>query len=116
MVKEQARYVASMGGWGAIREADEIYNGLNLDILRAYRDEYPGAVMGDFNYEGKPDVFQSIPEKDEDIRNFCCDFVLPEKNKELENLIVGFRTGKGECEKTLLASVEELGGEYFIWF
>ena len=114
LVQRQVEYVKANGGYACLWEADDTYNSLNFEILRAYKECHTGSKMGsvfDLGHHG----IEDIPD---DLRNFCCDFVVPETDDELEKLVYGIRTGHYSSNgvRLLQKAVEDLGGEWFIWY
>ena len=80
VVKEQNAYVASLGGYKELLEADEIYNGDNLKILMEYNVRHPDSVIGYINTKGNG-IYE--PLCDENVyKCWGCDFVIRKPDDE----------------------------------
>lgn len=114
LIMEQERYALMNGGYDSIHEADDTYNDMNRKIIREFVKENPKAVMG--KYSGFPNgcFFKEIDT--DELRNFCCDFVLPEPNDGIKNAIDKMG-GNGFPNYALIYElITALGGVCFIWF
>lgn len=123
--KRQYRYVRESGGWLALREADNTSNNLNREIIVALKQIHGRLYLGHINIygddrrvrvcAGKKSVYEEYT--GQEIYNFHCDFAVPGADETLAELI---RTWNREAEPRvidqIMARVDELGGEHFVWF
>ncbi len=126
--KKQRDYIQSTGGYGELREADEIYNDLNREIIRCFLMRYGKAFMGDVNfYDEKRDKITrgeaSVYEKytGQMVYNFGCSFVVPTQDEELEKMIRAWNSDdqlpkNPEAVKKIMNRVDRLGGIHLIWY
>ena len=111
MMHDQMNYVYSNGGYLGIKEADDILNDSNREIIEKYKELFPDAVMG--KYTGDGDIFKKPEGR---LYNFCCDFVLPGPDKDVEANVLKWR------EKTdyialnnAINAIGKAGGQILIW-
>lgn len=122
--RKRYQYLASIGGIGWLREADDVYNDINREQIAAFKDTFGSAFLGRINFQGeqhkevvagKRSVFEEyVGQK---IYNFGCDFVVPAKDDVLEKLIRDWNAGiytKGAIDK-IFERIEELGGFNLLW-
>lgn len=125
--RQQNQYVAISGGYGAIREADNDYNDLNRKLILAFHEKHGCAYMGNVNFHGEQNIAVVNGEKSiyeeytgQKIYNFHCTFVVPTPDKELEQMIRQWNSGKLPLNVSLLDKImdriKEIGGMNMIWF
>ena len=126
LVRKQRRYVVSCGGYENIKEADDIYNDLNREIIKAYKVEHGNAVLGSYLYygdeaerirDGKESPYTEY--KDQSIANFSCDFILPKEDPyvtEIIRLWNSARIYRGMLHSELVERVEAAGGMMIVWY
>ena len=127
--KKITEYVMTRGGYGNIREADEIYNDLNREQIAALLKMHGKIYLGKRNIwdktereeimNGTRSVYTEYTGGP--IRNFACDFAVPVKDELLEELIREWNIDETLPKKWSDASkatdrVEEIGGINFVWF
>ena len=92
--KTQFDYVRGTGGFLALREADDTYNNLNREQLRALKMMHGRLWLGSINFfgdkrkkvmAGNEDIYEEL--LDQMVYNFGCDFAVPVPDKELGDLI-----------------------------
>ena len=126
LLKKQRRYVVSCGGYENIKEADNTYNDLNREIIKAYKVEHGSAVLGTNLYYG--DEAERIRDgrespyteyTDGDVANFSCDFILPKTDSQVTEIIRlwnAARIYRGMLHCELVKRVEAVGGMMIIWY
>lgn len=126
LLKKQRRYVVSCGGYENIREADNTYNDLNREIIKAYKVEHGSAVLGTYLYYG--DEAERIRDgrespyteyKGGEVSNFSCDFILPKTDSQVTEIIRlwnSARIYRGILHSELVKRVEAVGGMMIIWY
>lgn len=126
--KTQFDYVLGTGGYLALREADDVYNDLNREQLRALKMMYGRLFLGSINFHGdkrkkvvagKEGVYEEL--LDQMVYNFGCDFAVPVPDKELEELIRAWngdeRLPKRRVDvEAMTGRIEQLGGLNMIWY
>ena len=116
LLKEMKEYVASQGGYKYIVEGDENLNSLNIKIINAYKKKHDSCCLVKIHPENNEDCV--TPYTDQVLKNFACDAVIPENNKILHDLIILYnqpRNKSVELFSTIMDSIEENGGIFFIW-
>lgn len=126
--KYQGEYVASTGGYWALREADNFYNDLNREIIAAMKMLHGRAFLLDVNYHdekrakivaGEESVYEEV--LDQEIYNFAGTYCVPIQDPELEELVRNWNADGGlpkavkDVEK-ITDRVEKIGGINLIWF
>lgn len=112
--KEQIEYVAGVGGWMNIFEADDRFNNYSRKTILEYKKEFDTAVIGNINGNAEEVEFRKIVE--DQLYNFCCDFVLPKPDDTLARLLNEWRdTGEYKTLTELTNRITELGGELILW-
>lgn len=108
----QNSYAASLGGLMELKEADDKWNGYNVEIIKAFAKLYPDCVLGKF-IESK-----MTPYTGQKIYNFACDFIIPAEDEELRQLLKN-RNDKGYTDLSSLMKIQTriktTGGIVFIW-
>ena len=104
LLKEQRKYCLSEGGilgFFGLREADEVYNNLNIQIIKAFKEENGCCFIGKFNFDGQKREDIITGEKScyeeytgQKVYNFGCDFIVPEADEKLAQLIKEWNTGR----------------------
>ncbi len=108
----QNDYIRFSGGILAIRE-DETYNDLNRQIIEAFVEMTDGrAFIGKVNDSNGGEILKK-PEPP--FFNFCCDFIVPVKDSELEENIRNFRETASGVEK-ISERIKRLYGLDIVWF
>lgn len=124
--RKRYQYLASIGGIGYLREADDTYNDINREEIETFKSVFGTAFLGRINFSGeqhkdvvsgKRSVFEEyVGQK---IYNFGCDFVIPEKDDILEGWIRNWNAGKYEKGIKLIDAIfdriDELGGIRLLW-
>lgn len=117
--KEQINHVAVCGGWLGIREADSTLNDYNRKIIVAIKEQCGVAYLGDVNYRDhdKGDIDIVFREyAGEKLYNFCASFVVPCKDKILEDLILDWRKNNSiKSLDRLTSRIEQIGGFNLFW-
>lgn len=112
--KRELGYLTACGGAFGLREADEVYNGFNREMIEAMKLRYGKCFLGNVNLRvGEEPLTEYIGQK---IYNGEYSFCVPEKSTELEQLV--FEWGRGNKLKTLDEIgqlIKKLGGYNFIW-
>lgn len=112
--KRENEYLTWCGGAFGLREADEVYNGLNREMVKAMKLRYGKCFLGSVNRTGDGEIL--VEYVGQPVYNACCDFCVPEKDETLEALI------REWSEKKLVKTLDEIsehikkmGGRNFIW-
>lgn len=126
--KRQHQYVRMTGGWWELREADETYNDFNRSIIAYMKKACGSLYLGNVNFNnddqrkricaGEESVYEEYT--GQEIYNFHCTFAVPVNDEALEELIRGWNRGaephnSGVIDQ-IMARVDELGGEHFLWY
>lgn len=124
--KRQYGYVRSIGGWHALIESDSTNNGLNREIIAAMKQIHGLLYLGSVNYysgqserirTGEESVYEEYA--GQEIYDFHCDFAVPVRDEVLEEMIRAWNRGTGphpaELVDRIMARINELGGEHFVW-
>lgn len=101
--KKQNEYAIRIGGVLNIQEADEIWNGYNRQIIEAYAKLHPKCQIGSFAYP------QQTSYTGQKIYNFGCDYIIPEPDDELKQIMSSHQV------EPIFDRIEELKGIIFIW-
>lgn len=124
----QYKYVAAVGGYCSICEADEDYNDYNRCIIDAMKTAYGRVFLGSINLDGakrqevldgKSSVYtEYVGQK---IYNGGYEFCVPVADEELEQLIRGWNGDDRLPKKwvnveAITGRVRDVGGEYLIWY
>lgn len=124
--KIQAGYIASTGGYLALREADETYNDMNRKAIKAFKMAHGSEFFGSINFydekrrkviAGEESIYEEYT--GQQVFNFHCDFAVPCKDEKLENLIRQWNRGKPSTVVSvnkIIERIERLGGIHFIWY
>lgn len=119
---DQLTYAASQGGFLALHESDDTYNGYNRSILTAYAKEHDDVYLGSFNHYGDErknivaDTLSVYKKYEGCVYNSSCDFCVPVKDELLEQYIRTWNiTAQAETLSKAQSRIEELGGILFIW-
>lgn len=126
LIRNQTRYQMKAGGIMEIKEGDETYNRLTRLIAETYVALHPKACLGTINLYGiqRLDLLSGkIPAlreyHGEHLFNFDCDFIVPEKDPTLEDLLLTYNntwsSGNFELLDTIFARIQKLGGEMLLW-
>lgn len=126
--KRQNQYAYLTGGWGEMREADEMYNDYNRSIIAYMKRAYGRLYLGNVNFfndnqrericSGEESVYEEYT--GQDVYNFSCTFAVPVRDETLEEMIRGWNKGTWPCRTEtvdqITKKVDEIGGEHFIWY
>ena len=111
--KKMNAYVACIGGWLDIKEADDIVNDLNREIISNFCKAHKKCFFVTVN-GGKDDpIFTEY--HGEDVKNFACDYIVPKENEHLQALISGWRDGTMHDVGRISVAVEYIGGITMVW-
>lgn len=120
----QSKYIASVGGVDCLEEADDKYNDLNRDIIKAFYKQHSKACIGSINYYDKMrteiilGTAKAVYEYDgSKLCNFGCGFIIPQYSEELNDLIRQWNVNHTDAKQVeeILDKVTSLGGEFFLW-
>lgn len=123
--KMQREYVASVGGFLLMREADDTYNSYNREIIRNMKAAYGKAFLGTYNINplhlqliaaGAKSAFTEYG--GEDVKNFSCNFVIPKEDDQIRSLLIEWNRGLLNVEvlEKINERVEQIGGEILVWY
>jgi len=126
----QIKYLARTGGVLALREADEYYNDLNREQIKAFRMMHGTAFLGDINIHDHEKYKRVRDGSDEGlyteytgqlVYNFGCDFCVPTEDEELAELIRQWNRSERLPKKmadidAITKKIEDIGGIQFIWY
>ena len=120
---EHFEYIASIGGYSHLTEADDTYNDLNRKLIVAFKNTHGAAYLGRINFGGdqreelltgkRNSLEEYVGQK---IYNFGCDFVIPVKDEIITHLICEWN--KKPLIPVLNAiydRIEALGGTTLLW-
>lgn len=123
----QARYIAGIGGYLEVQEADDTYNHLNREIIKAFKMAHGVGFLGSVNYydeerkkivAGEKSVYEEYT--GQKVLNFQCSFIVPTQDETLERLIREWNAGRrcqtGPNVDEILSRVDEIGGIHIIWY
>lgn len=124
--KRQALYVASVGGYLELQEADNTYNDMNREMIEAYKMAHGVEFFGSINFydeerqkiiAGEKSIYEEYT--GQEVFNFHCGFAVPCKDEELERMIREWNKGmpntRVKIEK-ITSRIDKLGGIHFVWF
>lgn len=125
--KQEALHILHTGGWLALREADKTINELNRSIIKAVKLQHGQAFLGKNNFDGEKrqkvisgeaTVYEEY--KGQELYNFCCDFVVPVADAEIEKRIRQWAAAELPLPAKLIdqitSRVDAIGGANLIWF
>lgn len=125
--KKQYQHIAQTGGFLAPREADNVYNELNREIIRAMKLRDGQVFIGNINFHenrerivnGEDDIYEEY--HGGEIYNFAGDFCIPVKDDELRQLIISWNKNgslpkSGRDVERITSRIEEARGINLIWF
>ena len=110
--KLQNVYAVSQGGVLALKEADDIWNDLNREIIKLYAEINPGCQLGLF------DKTVTKPYTGQKIYNFDYNFIIPKLDENLKKLIENRLLAKNTGEDPIMEihdKIEAIGGITFLW-
>lgn len=114
-----SEYVTMLGGYPEIPENDEIYNSFNFDLMNTIKNGYGTAYIGRMiNSSNNNNEFEEIltEYKGQNISPFSYDYVIPVRDKELENLMKRWHKSEdGKSFRKILKRVNYLGGVFLSW-
>lgn len=111
--KKQVRYVAMNGGYTGLREADDVYNGMNVKIIEAMKERYGQTYLGSIN--GPNEIF--VEYVGQPLYTGCCDFVVPALDQSLTDLIDSWRKdGKNEVYQKITDRLITVHGISILWY
>jgi len=126
--QQQLRHIGQSGGWGALREPDDVYNDLNRQLIEAMKLMHGTAFLGNVNFYGENHKLVALGEKSvyeeytgQPLYSFCCSFCVPAADKKLEELIRGWNADdtlpKNRVEvDAIMDRIEAIGGINLIWY
>ncbi len=124
--KKQTDHLLHTGGIWAPREADDVYNDLNREMIEAFRLIHGDAFLGRINfYDTARERIcdgETIYEKCEGqkVCNFGCDFIVPRQDDKIQEYVRTWNRGDwtpyDETIEKITDRVEELGGLLFVWY
>ena len=127
LLQKQNEYIAACGGL-PMHEADEVYNGMNREIIAAFYEEHETSYIGKINIYDVPREKIKSGEYDvvteytgQFVHNFDCSFIIPCRDEELEQLIRDWNCGNNTLRKNtsmanaIITRVLAIGGVGFSW-
>lgn len=126
--ERQLRHMGRSGGWGALRESDDVYNGLNRELIAALKLMHGAAFLGNVNFYGEDHELVALGQKSvyeeytgQPVYNFHCSFCVPAADETLEDLIRAWNGNDTLPKKridvdAIVNRVEEIGGINLIWY
>ena len=100
---------------GNLTEANDGWNGIQQEKINAILNDCGSAFLGKINMYN-PDDSKYTEYTGQTVYNFSCDFVIPNKDKELLLLIDEWnKTGKTDTLDKIFDRVNVLGGTNLIW-
>jgi len=115
-------YVTSLGGYFEIPKGDIKYNSLNLEMINTIKTGYGTAYMGHMadccNSENTSieEIFTEY--NGQSLSPFCCDFVVPIKDTDLEKMVRCWNespAANGKVFREIIKKVNSLGGVLLSW-
>lgn len=123
VINTERDYVTSRGGYLSIPEADGTYNDLSIRIIRAMRQEHGHAFIGSINFsealrkgvhKAPPKVYHEYT--GQRLYTGCCDFCVPQEDKQLESLILGYNKGELSSPSKIIDRIYEIDGQTILWY
>ena len=126
--EQQLRHIGRSGGLGALREADDVYNNLNRELIAALKLMHGTAFLGDVNFYGEDHKLVATGQKSvyeeytgQMVYNFGCSFCVPTADETLEELIRAWNSNDTLPKKRINVSaivdrVKEIGGINLLWY
>ena len=123
LTMKQCAHIIDCGGWLGLREADDENNNLSRDIIKAFKEENEHCYMGKITLDGQKrrDIIDGKISCYEEytgqrIYNFGCDFIIPEADDKLTQMIKEWNTDwKLNQLEEIQKRIDELQGIYIIW-
>ena len=123
VIQEERQYALANGGYLGIREADDTYNSINVNIVAAIKNQYGHAFIGNINFSdieridvcaGRMSVFKEYV--GQRLYTGCCQFCVPTKDHVLEMLIRQYNTDGSKMDpKQIFDRIEKIHGEPIYW-
>lgn len=129
VLKKQRDYIAACGGIANIREADEIYNDFNRELIDAMKQKHGKVFLGKINIwdttarrdliSGQRSAYHEY--HGETIHNSDYDFAVPVEDAVLDRMLRDWNASD-ELPKSVVdaagitSRIEEIGGVNFIWY
>nr|WP_325212966.1 hypothetical protein [uncultured Oscillibacter sp.] len=126
--RRQLRHMGQSGGWGALREADDVYNDLNRQMIEAMKLMHGTAFLGNVNFHGEDHKLVALGEKSvyeeytgQPLYNFCCSFCVPTADRKLEELIRAWNADDTLPQNRvkvdeIMDRIKAVGGINLIWY
>lgn len=112
--KREIGYLTACGGAFGLREADEVYNGLNREMVKAMKMRYGKCFLGNINL--RPGAEPLVEYTGQRVYDCEYSFCIPERNADLEQLIFEWnRESKVKTLEQIQKLVKKLDGHDFIW-
>jgi len=100
---------------GHLTEANNGWNSIQQEKIKAVLNDYGSAFLGKIN-RYNPDDSKYTEYTGQNVYNFSCDFVVPNKDEELLFLIDEWnKGGKGYVIDKIFDRIKVLGGVNLIW-
>lgn len=126
--KYQYLHIVNSGGYLELREADTVNNDLNREEIAALKQIYGTVYLVNVNYygekrdqilAGEESIFEEVT--DEPVYNFAGTFCVPQKDPELERMILAWNGDdrlpkKGADVDKMQDRVAALGGINLVWY
>jgi hypothetical protein len=118
VIKMENDYISKCGGLMNIKEADDNLNEISRCKIRAFKDKFGKCFLGKINKRADEPALKEY--KQGMIYNFDCDFIVPEYDAELENMINEYNSKPYSEEsmkdiKRIQNKIEQLGGLTILW-
>ena len=121
--QDECAYIAAIGGYLGLQEADDTHNDMNRNIIAEYKKEHGQCFMGLINCKDseKESLIQGTTTcyteyTGQKVYNFGCDFIVPCEDEGLNDLIVSWNLTKNSSLLPLIHKrIEQLDGVLLIW-
>lgn len=116
VIKMENDYICQCGGLMNIKEADDNLNEISRCKIKAFKEKFGKCFLGKINKRTNEPALREY-EQGMMVYNFDCDFVVPKKDAELENMINDYNSKpySDELVKHIYNKIEKLGGLIILW-
>ena len=115
LLKKQREYCISQGGILGLREADEVYNNLNIQIIKAFKTAHKNCRLVKLHPEKGEEYITEYT--GQHLYNDACDAIIPNDNKALLDLLIKWDKDRlpSNFINELFTFIESNGGIIFVW-
>ncbi len=115
LLEKQREYCLSQSGILGLREADKLYNHMNILIIKAFKTAHNNCRLVKLHPEKGEDYIAKYT--GQRLYNNVCDAIIPNDNKALLDLLVKWDKDRlpSSFINELFTFIETSGGIIFVW-